>query len=278
MSMPNAKKGIGKGNNKTHASFSFISMECSIFKEIEKETLKKNRKKVGILLGHLDNWIDPIRALIKSNPDLCRSLIGLRFSETFTDMQLAVFSILSGCYFNAVRTLRFTFESMIHAVYLEMEYPKVFPDITFELLDQPNQEADFQTILEEKLKNEYSLNKEQCRYITGFRSKIIDSLSFLKDVEKDKLKKTYSKLSRFVHPAPEQIKKIVNDPGFIFTFFYDEKFFNECAELTDEVMDATFAIALYKFPDLKQSIKAKENTLLYDSLSRLSITKRLLDA
>ncbi len=278
MSLPNAKKGIRKGNNKTHASLSFISMECNIFKEIEKETPTKNRKKVGILLDHLDNWIDPIRALIKSNPDLYRSLVGLRFSETFTDMQLAVFSILSGCYFNAARNLRFTFESMIHAVYLEIKYPDVFPDIILELLDQPNEEADFQAILEDKLKNKSSLNKKQFRSITGFRSEIIYELPFLKDIEKDKLKKTYSKLSRLVHPAPDQIKKIVNEPGFIFTFFYDEKFFNECAELADEVMDATFAIALYKFPDLKQTIKAKENTLLYDSLSRLPITKRLIDA
>jgi hypothetical protein len=270
--MKKIKKGIKQASN----SFSFISWECKIFKEIEKETLAKNREKADILIEHLDNWIDTIRPIIKNNPELNRSLIGIRFSETFTDMQLTVFSIFSGCYFQAVRNLRFTFESMIHAFYLESKYEEIYPDLFLELIVQTDDEVDFQKRLEKRLRNEYPQRLDKFRDITGFSATIIDKLPFLPD-EKDRLKITYHKLSSMVHPAPEQIKKIIENPDLIFTFSYNEKFFNECVELTDEVMDAAFAIVLYRFPDVKQNIKTKENALLYDSLVRLPITNRLLN-
>jgi hypothetical protein len=277
MSLPDTMKKIKTANTKSTAVSSFISIQCTFFKKIEKETLKKNRERADILHEHVANWVDTFPVISKKYPDLFRSLVGVRFGETFPDIQLTLFSIFSGGYFNAVRNLRFTFESLIHAIYLEEKYPDVFPNLFFELLEKPNEEVDFQDQLEEKLRIMYPQKKGQFKDITGFKSKIIDRLFFLEDNEKKQLKMTYSKLSRLSHPAPDQIKKIINEPGFAFTFFYDEKFFNECAELTDEVMDAIFAIVLYKFPYLKQTIKAKENALLFDSLCRLPITKRLLD-
>lgn len=244
----------------TSNSSSFISWNCTIFQKIENETLTKNRENADLLIEHLNNWTDTILPIIKNNPELYRSLIGVRFSETYTDMRLTVFSLFSGCYFQAVRNMRFTFESMIHAYYLEYEYEKIFPNL----------------FLEERLRIEYPLRKGQLRNITGFSVTIIDNLPFSPD-EKEKLKATYRKLSRFVHPAPEQIKKVIENPDLIFTFFYNDKFFNECIELTDEVMDSTFAVVLLRFPEVKDNIKTKENALLYDSLIRLPITNRLLN-
>ena len=255
---------------------SFISWNCTIFQKIESETLTKNRGNADLLIEHLNNWTDTILPIIKNNPELYRSLIGVRFSETYTDMRLTVFSLFSGCYFQAVRNLRFTFESMIHAYYLEYEYEKVFPTLFLELIDQPDDSVDFQKRLEERLRIEYPLRKGQLRDITGFSVTIIDNLPFSPD-EKEELKATYRKLSRLVHPAPGQIKKVIENPDLIFTFFYNDKFFNECIELTDEVMDSTFAVVLLRFPEVKDNIKTKENALLYDSLIRLPITNRLLN-
>jgi len=257
-------------------SVSFISGEYKIFKEIEKETLEKNREKADILVEHLNNWIDTIRPIIKNNPELNRSLIGVKFIDTFAEMRLTVFSIFSGCYFQAVRNLRFIFESMTHAYYLESEFEEIFPDLFLELIDQPDDAVDFQKRLEDRLRIEYPQRKGQFRDITGFSVTTIDKLPFLLD-EKESLKITYRKLSRFVHPAPEQIRKVIENPDLIFTFFYNEEFFNECIELTDEVMDLTFAVVLHRFPDVKEKIKTKENALLYDSLVRMPITNRLLN-
>lgn len=276
-SLSHIMKKISKKIKKSSDSVSFISGEYKIFQEIEKETLEKNREKADILVEHLNNWFDTVIPIIKNNPELSRSLIGVRFIGTFSEMRLTVFSILSGCYFQSVRNLRFIFESMIHAYYLESEYAEIFPDLFLEVIDQPDNIIDFQNRLEARLQNEYPQRKDRFRDITGFRVKIIDNLPFLPD-EKDRLKMTYHKLSSLVHPAPEQIKKIIENPDLIFTFFYNEEFFKECTELTDEVMDLTFAIVLHRFPDVKENIKTNKNALLNISLVRLPMTSRLLNA
>lgn len=263
-------------NNKSSAPSSFISMECKLFRKNEKETLKKNRDRANDLSEHIVNWIDTFPELSKRNPNLFLSLVGLRFCEMLPDMQLTLFSILSGGYFNAVRNLRFTFESMIHAVYLEDEYPEVFPGLFFEVINEQNEEIDFENHLEQKIVKKYPQKLNLIREVTGFKVRIIDKLAFLEGKEKEKLKITYHKLSQLSHPSPNQIKKLLHEPGFAFTHFYDEKLFNECADLTDEVMDVTFAIALYKFPALIPTIKTQENSILFNSLCRLPITKRFL--
>lgn len=269
-------KKLKKGIKQPSDSVSFISGEFKIFKEIEKETLTKNREKADILVEHLNNWIDTIRPIIRNNPEINRSLIGIRFIGTYAEMRLTVFSVFSGGYFQSVRNLRFIFESVVHACFLESEYGEIFPDLFLEVIDQPGDENDFQKRFENRLRTEYPQKKDHFHDITGFKTTIIDKLPFLPD-EKAHLKITYRKLSSLVHPAPDQIKKVIENPDLIFTFFYNEEFFNECIELTDEVMDLTFAVVLHRFPFVKESIKAKENFLLYNSLVRLPITTRLLN-
>lgn len=275
-SLSHIMKKIRKKIKQPSDSVSFISGEYKIFQEIEKETLERNRENADILVEHLNNWIDSVIPIIKNNPELSRSLIGVRFIGTFSEMRLTVFSILSGCYFQSVRNLRFVFESMIHAYYLETEYAGIFPDLFLEVIDQSDNTIEFQRRLEARLHEEYPKKKDRFRDITGFSSTIIDSLPLL-SAEKDHLKITYHKLSSLVHPAPEQIKKIIENPDMIFTFFYNEEFFKECAVLTDEVMDLTFAIVLCRFPEVKENIKTNKNALLNISLVRLPITNRLLN-
>ena len=164
---------------KTSPSDSIVSFECKLFKRIEKESRVKNLEKVGILYEHLDNWIDPFRILTKKNRNLFRSLVGIRYCESFPDMQLTVFSILSGNYFNAARNLRFTFESMVHAVYLETKYPNIFPNLIIELKDNSIEESDFQAVLEEEIRRKYQLNNTEIRRITGFSNKIINDLNII---------------------------------------------------------------------------------------------------
>lgn len=269
--MKKTKKGINQSSN----SVSFISGEYTIFLEVEKETLEKNRERADILVEHLNNWIDTVIPIIENTPDINRSLIGVRFITTFSEMRLTAFSIFSGGYFQSVRNLRFIFESMIHAYYLESKYGEIFPDLFLELIDTPNDESDFQKRIEDRLRKNYPQRKGQFRDITSFQVRIINELPFLPD-EKDHLKKTYHKLSSLVHPAPEQIKKIIEKPDLIFSFFYDEDFFNECIGLTDEVMDLTFAIMLHRFPCAKENMKTIEHGLLFDSLGRLPITDRMI--
>lgn len=123
---------------------------------------------------------------------------------------------------------------------------------------------------------EYPHRNDLFRDITGFQARIIDELPFLPE-EKADLKKTYHRLSSLVHPAPEQMKRMIENPDLSFTFFYNEDFFNESIGFVDEVMDLTFAITLHRFPCLKEMIKSDENGLLYDSLGRLPITNRILN-
>ena len=244
-----------------------------MFRRNEIIAVERNREQFGIVADHLQNWIDPIRALISKYPLKNWGIVGYTFGELFADLMLAVFSIASGAYFNAARTMRSVFESMVHAAYVGERYPW-YPELVYETMKEEIAEEVFDRRVRERLRNEIGLSAEEQERITGFKYAMIDDLQFVTVEEKKRLHRLYSHLSQLVHPSPLRLKKYTEDAARGVTFFYDGDFFNECVRLMDETMDLLISVLLVSFPETKSELK--DQKYVYQSLARLPISYRLL--
>jgi len=252
---------------------SIVFLLCGWFRNNERIAVERDRERFGIVADQLNNWIDPIRALIKKYPLEKWGMVGYTFGELFTDLMLAVFSAVSGAYFNAAATMRSVFESMIHAAYIDEKYPW-YPRLVYEAINEGVGEEGFDRKVKEKLRSDAALSIEEHERITGFKARMIDDLQFLTAEEKRRLHRPYSQLSQLVHPSPLRLRKFTEDAARGVAFFYDKDFFKECAHLMDETMDLVISVLLTSFPEIGPELKTQK--YVYESLARLPMSHRLL--
>jgi hypothetical protein len=252
---------------------SIVFLLSGMFRHTEKTTMKADRELFGIVTDHLQNWIDPILVLIRRYPLKKWGIVGFTFGELFADLNLVVFSIVGGAYFNAARTMRSVFEYMANAAYLAEKFPE-YPGLIFDTMQQGISGDKFDRVIRERLAEEFDFAKEQLDEMTGFKVRMIRYLNFATNEEKVHLCETYSHLSRLTHPSPSQLGKYSEDAYRGVTFFYDPPFFQECAGLFDEVMDLVLSVLLTAFADIKHDLKSQKYA--YESLARLPMAFRLL--
>lgn len=254
-------------------SASMVLLLCRMFRANEKLAYKKSRADFDTMVDYSNNWIDPIRSLIAMYPLKDWGFVGYRFAESFADLLLAVSETVGGAYFGAARTLRSLFESIVHAAYVDSKYPRL-PEIINETIVQRVSEEDFDAFVRQKLIDVYSLNSSDLQFLTGFKFAMIDQVDFLNEDERSYLRKTYSELSKIVHPSPQQIRTYIKDAGYGVTFFYSKEFLTKCVELAGGVMDAVLAILLHSFPKVSKPLRSEK--YVYRSLVRLPATRRQL--
>ncbi len=253
---------------------SIVLLFSEMFRKNEIVTIKKKEKQFGIVADHLQNWIDPMLFLTKKYPLTNWGILGFTFGELFSDLNLVVFSIAGGSYFNAARTMRSIYESIVNAAYVAEKY-YWFPALIYEAMEEHISEEIFHDHIKCKLKKEFNLSNEEIKKITGFKYGMVNELKFLTSDEKDCVFKLYSQLSQLVHPSPLKLKKYTEDAFRGTTFFYDKNFFTQCAKLMDDLIDLVLAVLIFSFPEIKSDIKNQK--FVYQSMSRLTITSRLLD-
>lgn len=252
---------------------SIVFLLCGMLRHNEKAAIKSNREQFDIVADHLQNWIDPIRALIKRYPLEKWGMVGYTFGELFADLMLVVFSIAGGAYFNAARTMRSIFESMVPASYIAENYPW-YPGLVYDTMKQGVSEEKFDQYVKNRLKHEFSLPEEEQERITGFKYAMIGQVRFLTEDEKSGLFELYSQLSKLVHPTPLKLRKHTEDAFLGVTFFYDRDLFNQCAKFMDGTMDLVLAVLITSFPQIVSDLKSQK--YVFQSLTRLPLSSRLL--
>jgi hypothetical protein len=93
---------------------SFVIMQARLFRESEKFTFARHKDSAEKLLDHMQNWIDGVLPLIEES--FYSTQLGVYLIEFWPNLQFSIFSILGGAYFDAVRTLRFSLESVLTAL------------------------------------------------------------------------------------------------------------------------------------------------------------------
>ncbi len=189
------------------------------FINVEKETNQKEEKNRYYLWTEwYSNWIDLFKWLDELTKERrYKSLFLYRFLELNRQLLWICKCVHSGAYPTAIRELRFVFESLTQAYYIDKEHP------------------------ESKMECKLEIIKEIDKFIFG--SKLINST----DLEnKNKLKKLYSELSKYIHSSYESLKSPIKegkvDTSIIFT--YNKELFGECYIFTNRVMDMVMFILM----------------------------------
>ena len=213
---------------------SYVIMQSALFRENEVLAFAENKEAAENLVDHLQNWIDGVIPLIKEQREgFYKTELGMYLTEFWPMLQFAVFSILAGAYFDAVRNLRFSLESVLDSFLgLEPRGHSESPD-----------------------------SGRPSHY------RAIESLSFFSEEEKDENKALYGKLSELSHPSRAHLNKLLEEPGRAFTLAYDTGLFLECCSFADRVAGVIFAIVLETWPQIRQ--KARDEQFFYESLKRL---------
>ncbi len=276
----------------------FWNHETEYFKETAKESFKKNKQGVEYFIEYLDNYID-LFGINKyyQKDEITNSISAMFLFYSFKQLRWVNHEILSGAYFEAIRDLRFAFETIVWAHFLDewinektKEYLKVSIgagiSLKYEILKLRDEIYDVKGYRKKKNEREKIVKENVGKFIkkhaqdftneetwkykelyfeilknlgVGFTGKngLIAKLPLEEEDEK-KLDKLYSELSKYIHPSNRIIKPFYEDDiGLIFNFCYNKILFNSCMRFLVDVMDLFYAILYVHFEKLREVIKEK---------------------
>jgi len=197
---------------------SYIIMHVKHLRQNEVETFSRDKERAEILVDHLQNWIDGILPLISGYKDIFASELGIYLTAFWPDLQSAIFLILGGAYFDGIRTLRFTLESILVSLHSQISPEESFP---------------------------------------GYYP-VIRSLSFLTEEERKQIGALYGKMSQLAHPSQTHLERLFACPELTFAAFYEPELFAESLRIVDSVAGAVFRIIIELFPEIGEKAKREK--------------------
>lgn len=209
------------------------------FQEICKET----KQEIPIedyyaWVEHHNNWIDLSMPFICSLSEFGKhnSVLLLRFVELQKHLSLLHFGVLSGLYHQSIRELRYIMESIIQAYYIDSEHPEAMIECKLEII------------------------KEIDRLVGG---RLIDRTDL---GHKKEIKVLYSDLSKYVHSSFEEARSTIErgEVDHRVTFAFNKDLFYKCLEFSNRVMDTSFFVILFLYPEIIPKIR--EDQMLLKSL------------
>ena len=178
--------------------------------------------------GFCRDWIDMQNnltglwhslAMSVDKEDLLSQVTYHRFPELLRSLRWHMTAVFSGAYESAIRDLRFVFEDMCQAVYLDQSFGHLEPEERYE-----------------KIRGEDRLRGR----------KLICKLDLPQNV-KDHFKKLYNELCDYVHPSFKLLMELFED--FKISFFYNEEWFLNAQSFHQRTCDAVLYLMLRTFPE-----------------------------
>ncbi|MHA1195199.1 MAG: hypothetical protein ACTSRH_02300 [Promethearchaeota archaeon] len=156
------------------------------YKKIYDETIKDNLKDINKIDKILETFRDHIHSLdIRLYERKQELLMAIRFVESFKIFKWIKTCLLFGSYNSIFRDLRFLIESILQAYYIDLNH--------------------FNASLESKLE----VFKALSEYDSFYGKRLIDKIKDLKN--KNKLKKIFNDLSKYVHASYEESKPFIKN-------------------------------------------------------------------
>lgn len=283
--------------NKEKSFEKWLNQEYEIYKGVAKETSKLEEENIGKIFEYLDNCIDLFNLYKHYQDDeITNSISAIFLYNSMRQLRWIIHEILSGSYFEAVRDLRFTFETIVWAHLLDELIDKKTREqlkvsvgagmsLKYEILKLKDEIYDIGGYRKKKDKREIIIKQKVGWFIEqhalNFTKKekenykklyfeILEQLGFsfsgtrliaelpLDEQDKKKLKKIYSKLSKYIHPSHKIIEPFYeDDSSLIFNFEFNKKLFDECFIFCINVMDLFYTILYIHFEKLREIIKKK---------------------
>lgn len=99
---------------------SLFETQCGIFRDIMKETVQHNPEGITILVEHFNNWLEIVLGRDQyTDEEMINSVSAVFLYLLGKQLQWVIFAVISGAYFQVLQTLRFVFESIINAHFID---------------------------------------------------------------------------------------------------------------------------------------------------------------
>ncbi len=187
----------------------------------EKEALK-------IIDFHANNWIDIVGWIwSRYQKDEQMNIVSFQFSRVFKEIYWLQYLFLAGNYPAMYKNLRFLWEMMAQAYYVDSQYPNLS-------LDEQFAKA---RLIEDHTQGWNIVQATLCSVLRKSGNKIVHQF-----------KPLWSELNRYVHPSVKQLDMIAEeDFSSLVTDSFHEALAKEVLKVTDSVLDTVNAIVLRKF-------------------------------
>jgi hypothetical protein len=224
----------------------FAGLAKDMLDKVGQETREKGGRKYYAWSEHFNIWLDLFSPQLRELPEIEKldSLVILRLAELQHLIGWVMLCVLYGKYHQALRELRYVFDSMAQAYYLDAEHPAATITAKLEILKDIEKQA--------------------------FGSRLIDKL----DVDhKQELKSLYSTLSKYAHSSYEELALLIEEGEIEWrvTFAFDERQFSRAAEFTNKVMDAVYLMIFSRFPDAARRVSERTRRRLEELECSLSL-------
>ncbi len=268
----------------------FWDFEAKIFNEVAELTQKECKEDYKKIACVLNNWVGLLNIVKKySQDEVINSVSAVFLLNSGKQMRWIAHEILSGTYFEAIRDLRWVFETIIWSFnidnWLDEEAKLIFgvnkgsemslkyetlalKDIVEDILRYTSFK-DREKIKKEKIEEHIKyLSQEQKELYRKFYSNVLNKLLFCKFSGKNgliwnlpfvtnELNELYGELSKYTHFSHKILQPIYEKANWdlVFNFSLDKELVTICTNFLIKVMDVFYSSLYLKFIEIRDEIK-----------------------
>lgn len=282
--------------------------------EVRKKTFEKYQAEARMLCGFIDNWF---KLIPKENwfSEAADSLPGIMLLNSWKLANTVTCEILSGEYFEAIRNLRFIFEGIVQAVFIENVVANLPHEEQQDLAPLPAKVRMFQlweeckrkkgntenpetdkiegTVLQYMSKHTELHKVDETARMTNTLAKLLSDerlyVSTTKMVELcaetlhldsydvQTLKKLWRDLSSYQHFSHTYLETIIMRPHLCFWEKLDDNLFRQSFNFYFNVMDYFYATLTWRFEDLRTRIREICESLKNGYAKEFRLTSKVLN-
>lgn len=200
------------------------------WRDVRRETIAglSEKEAVKIVDFHANNWIDIVSWISsKYQKEEQMNIVNFQFTRVFKEIYWLQFLFFAGNYPAVCRNLRFIWEMMAQAYYVDAKHPDLGLDEQFAMAK----------LIEEHTRGWNIVQPTLCKVLKTSGKNI-----------EFQFKPLWSELNRYVHPSVKQLDLIADkDFSSLITDSFNEALAKDTLRITDNILDLVYAIVLSKF-------------------------------
>lgn len=205
------------------------------WRDTRKETIGHlgDKEALKIIDFHANNWIDIVGWISADYPrDEQMNIVYIQWLRLFKEIYWLQFLFYSANYPAAYRNLRYMWEMLSQAYYVDAKYPGASLDEQF----------DWARVLEGQHIYGWRVVETTLRQVLNKPTNKVVAL----------FKPLWNTLNRYVHPSTIQMDMVAEeDFSVLVTDSFNEKLAKGLQDATDQIMDVIYATVLNRFPKAK---------------------------
>lgn len=201
---------------------------------IRKETITHlgNKDALHIIDFHANNWIDLIKWISSKYNGEEQKIVYLQFFRLFKEIYWLQFLFHSGNYPVIYRNLRYIWEMISQAYYIDSKHPHLSLDEQIEKTKEIEKTMYGWTLIESVLMDVLNINKEEMR---------------------TRFKPLWDYLNKHAHPSAKQMDIVATEDFSSFvTDSFNENLARDALRATGEIFDIVDMIIFKKFSKIKE--------------------------